>query len=773
MTLFRGNASSGGDADWIARSTAGGVTQADRLDTQATLDAWIVTDDTQDHVSLDTSVKVSGAAGSFKFDVLNADSTASGSICLPLGATFNEGDIVWFSYRRRAPASFLYQPWPHSSGDAGNKSAILSRDFNGASPTGSNQVNEVVVQNDFGVYAGYNQDGDGFPPWEVAASTECNGSDFKWQNKVDNGADPLSGTNPDTGSAWSDCEQDRRRYGGLFSSKSAGNFRIGLGDPFTGGVRPVPDSFDCITVRVEINSFDASTANNRISMWVAHDGDPYTLVVDRTDIIFGDGPDFNGLTLLPYVSNRVSGGRKVSARTNNITGVEILSCGLSTATGDGVLEYTASTGRFRWHGASESFGTARGFSAANDILYINVAANSPANSYVVLKITPGSLPGSDQTDTVTIADGRPDTFCHYNDVIVSTQPINAPGGFAPLGVSELADAAAGMSSGDWLQFTSPSGLDLFITPSTGHSKFITGFACKMARDPNNKKLYFIGCDHGADDLFVGYDETTNAWTEQASSVPWGVEAGGFTSHGYDHSVYDPVGNKLYHRVFGARTIRRWDGGTTWGTISYASDLFYSAGSAGMAWFPEMGTAGRIVVFQLENGSNGGLVSIDPDGTVTVHEDGSDSTLGGTGDPHCFMLYSPNHACVVFGGGNGSMNMWKMNSSGTITQLDDIPSAITHTPGPGGPDVAVPFLNPANGNIILAQASNNWHELDPSASSGSQWSSKGGTATILSANLAEAGSAYGVVSAPIPEYGVTVFIKSYSASSDAQMWLWKP
>ena len=106
----------------------------------------------------------------------------------------------------------------------------------------------------------------------------------------------------------------------------------------------------------------------------------------------GAGPDYNTLWLLPYVTNRIAGGRKVGSRTNSITGTEILTVGLGTPIGAGTLEYNAATQRFRWLGIGEAFGTARGFSAANGKLTINVTSGGATESYIVLRVTPGSLP---------------------------------------------------------------------------------------------------------------------------------------------------------------------------------------------------------------------------------------------------------------------------------------------------------------------------------------------------------------------------------------------
>ena len=86
--------------------------------------------------------------------------------------------------------------------------------------------------------------------------------------------------------------------------------------------------------------------------------------------------------------------------------------------------------RFRWQGAGQAFGAARGHSVANNKLLLNVIATG--NSYLVIQVDPALLPTSGTvTDSITIANGRADTQVNYGELIVSTQPINAPGGFAP------------------------------------------------------------------------------------------------------------------------------------------------------------------------------------------------------------------------------------------------------------------------------------------------------------------------------------------------------
>jgi hypothetical protein len=428
------------ETDWISRSIAPGVIQAISLSTTAEVSAYgnsTAYGDVRD-ATLDTSIKPTGQPGSAKLLVLNSDGPASGSIVFTFPQTFGNGTTFWVSYRVRAPATYMYQPWPFTGSGGSNKLSITSQTpYPLGQGRGSNTPWECVIQSERqnGQVSGYYQDGISTALWHsVGFSSPDNSSDIRGQPLIDRGANPLTGVNPDTGSAWTTGQQTRARYGYMYSAYSnprASDWYPGFGDPISGGVRQYPDEWLTITQRITIGTF--GSFNSRRTCWVAREGQAYQQIFDSTNIRFGGPGPFDGHWLLPYVSDRVSGGRQISSRTNNITGATLLVCGLSTPIGNGTLEYNATTQRFRWNGQGEFQGTARGFSSANGKLTLNVAASS-GDSYVVVQVDPALLPTSGTvTDTVTIANGRPDTYINYAEYILSTQAINAPGGFPPVG----------------------------------------------------------------------------------------------------------------------------------------------------------------------------------------------------------------------------------------------------------------------------------------------------------------------------------------------------
>lgn len=343
--------------------------------------------------------------------------------------------------------------------------------------------------------------------------------------------------------------------------------------------------------------------------------------------------------------------------------------------------------------------------------------------------------------------------------------------------SVLANAAAGMVSGAWLNLTGanlPAGLNLFVDQAGGNvfsggaGGLAIAYCSKFARDPNNKKFYFVGSDHNARTILLAYDEATNTWAQPAgaTTVPWGYPAGGTANHGYEGTVYDPVNNKLWHNPPYAAVIRDWNSAASWGSVNLTPSSNATSGTGCAEWFPERG---KILVFQIESVPNGRLIEIDPVARTTSI---LAATVPATSDYSYFIRYSAARAMCYFGGGSGSnasRAVYRVNAAGTVLRLDDCPVNL----GPAGSGSSHTFVNPSNGNLIVYSSTSSWRECNPTLASGAQWSVKTPPVSVLTANTND-GSAYGVAACPMESpYGVVAFIKNYSRTSAAQMWLWKP
>ena len=290
------------DEDWIARSSAVGVVMATRFDSSSDVSSGVLQDSMAGNVSWDQNVKTSGA-GSLRFAVKKSDQANSGNWRHYLAddrRVFGQGDDYYVQYRQYVPAYYAEHKFRGTgSGNAagGWKSSILSW------YSSSFQNNEVVVQNSLhrGYVQGYNQDGD-FNLWESNISTACSPRDFVHQPQVDNGRNPL-------GSGFTACENDRARYGGLYSYDGGGQ------DPLTGAFLYYPDEWITILQRVKIGNFGQS--NTLIETWAARDGQDYVMLYsDPGRRLGGDNGGHNAMWLLPYNTERLANSSRLDTYTN-------------------------------------------------------------------------------------------------------------------------------------------------------------------------------------------------------------------------------------------------------------------------------------------------------------------------------------------------------------------------------------------------------------------------------------------------------------------------
>lgn len=289
--------------DWNSRSTAAAVLMATRFDSAAEVTSWLA-GGSHDHVSWDENLKVSGA-GSLRFSILKTDFANSGSWARWLSddqREFMPGDEFFVQYRQFIPA---YRATHVFLGGGGWKQSIISRnassmdDVNQSPPYGSNQLNEIVLQNTShrGIVQGYNRDSNGsYPAWDVRATTACSSTDFIFQNAVDHGPQNL-------GSA---CENDRARYGGLYSyyQQKPSGYVAGQPDPLSGGFAYYPDEWLTFMIHVRLGEFGGDSHDTHVKVYVARAGGSYNLIIDRNDLDLGDGPNINTLWLLPYNTNQ-------------------------------------------------------------------------------------------------------------------------------------------------------------------------------------------------------------------------------------------------------------------------------------------------------------------------------------------------------------------------------------------------------------------------------------------------------------------------------------
>lgn len=271
-------------SDWIARSTAPGVTAAYELATSAEVLNFRHIDGTQGNITLDTTDGPTGAC--MKIAVPASAGANSGLWRAPLNTAwtqdnqgFNTGEF-YFQYRVKLGPRRL-RP---SSGGGGFKTMILSiYQFSSPNSSASAQPFEIVHNTSYlngGIIQSYRQDGVGFPPLHESKSY---------------------GLSLQPGVDWGAGLPDQRR----FSIWNSG------GDVSPGNVSWEEGVWITVYCRVKITTYGGS-AGNEYDMWVAWPGDTsYTLLYNNRNFTLGPkdaqfSGGFNGIWFLPYDTGRSS-----------------------------------------------------------------------------------------------------------------------------------------------------------------------------------------------------------------------------------------------------------------------------------------------------------------------------------------------------------------------------------------------------------------------------------------------------------------------------------
>lgn len=249
ITVIASNGTFDSSADWSFRTGL-----SDVLVTEDFPDSASVTDVTSqlgsgdpDRSTWDSSVKLNGN-GSMKQDLpdtLSYPGGASNWRVPVIGGTISNpiqlqvGEELWVCYAQRHNRAEITWRYAKNGGGQINqiKLGILDR-----VSTASNA--EAVLQTDYGNWTGYEGLSQG-NAWGRSQATACSGSDFAIHELADEGGNPLPGTDPGlpsgngAGSDWTACQQDRARYGVLFSYRQSGR-EDGVGDPLAPPYLAIP-----------------------------------------------------------------------------------------------------------------------------------------------------------------------------------------------------------------------------------------------------------------------------------------------------------------------------------------------------------------------------------------------------------------------------------------------------------------------------------------------------------------------------------------------------
>lgn len=296
--------------------------------------------------------------------------------------------------------------------------------------------------------------------------------------------------------------------------------------------------------------------------------------------------------------------------------------------------------------------------------------------------------------------------------------------------SALGKLAVAMKAGEWAELkTEGYSADLLKV----QSHHILEYTAAAVWDPTSQQVLFVGQGHYSALKFISYDVATNAWKLRETPAWWKGDAKtgkGPIGHAYYNNAIDPARGVLYLHQSATRLVHRFDVAKgDWTTLPEIADAATGHGTA-IAYFPERKGLMRVL-----------------GGTIHFYNDEKSqwSRLDekyAMGPYHNIAHYSAVHKVVLFGGGNGSKQLYRLDTEGKVTPLKPAPVEV-------GINTAIVTSDPVSGNFLVLHKDDRFWSLDPIKDTWSELSTEGMPFRMK-------GSSFDVVATPVSNHGVTLF-----------------
>lgn len=284
----------------------------------------------------------------------------------------------------------------------------------------------------------------------------------------------------------------------------------------------------------------------------------------------------------------------------------------------------------------------------------------------------------------------------------------------------------------------------------GYANTVFGYSYEAFWDPGTCRVLFIGGGHLSLTKFLTYSASDNLWT-QAPDPSFlcpikkndGSVAGGCVNHAYGFQAMDPGRGVFYYmfadgNVYGIKTDpslrKQWK---RVGTIPQGVAYQYSS----MEYFRELD---RLVLVGSDR-----LSLLDPSSGTWSFIEGP-FPMGGY---HYYGVYNPVHGVMLFGSGNDSAVLNKLDVRGKVTRIADAPRQFHPQPDDSATFKILTY-DPVSGDYLAYAMSGELYSYDVALD---RWSQVG---TRLPAGVR--------VAAVISLYAVIMLIDR----EDRHIWLYK-
>ena len=296
--------------------------------------------------------------------------------------------------------------------------------------------------------------------------------------------------------------------------------------------------------------------------------------------------------------------------------------------------------------------------------------------------------------------------------------------------TEMGKQAAAMKPGTWAELKTKGYTADLLKVQNHHILEYTGAA---TWNPGTRQVLFVGQGHYSALKFIDYSADTNAWKLRPTPPWWKGDpktGKGPIGHAYYNNTIDPIRGILYLHQSGTRLVHRYDvAKDEWTTLPEIQGAPTGHGTA-LAYFPEMKGLVRVL--------GGSLYFFNEEKKEWARL--KDKLA--MGPYHNVAQYSSVHKIVLFGGGNKSTAIYRMDSAGKISEGKAAPFEV-------GVNTAVLTTDPVSGDFLVLNRDDKFYSYSPATDT---WKDLGTTGVPFTMK----GNGYDVVATPVPTYGVTLF-----------------
>jgi hypothetical protein len=265
---------------------------------------------------------------------------------------------------------------------------------------------------------------------------------------------------------------------------------------------------------------------------------------------------------------------------------------------------------------------------------------------------------------------------------------------AKLAETELGKLAASMEPGAWAKLKTEDYTADLLRVQSHH---ILEYTDQAVWDPNSREVLFVGQGHYSAVKFIAYSAADNRWKQLPVPSWWGGDpttGKGAIGHAYDNNAIDGAKGILYFHQSATTKVHRYDiAKGEWSTLPELKGAPTGHGTA-LVYFPEMKGLVRVLAGSVH------FFSEEKNAWSLLKEKVA------MGPYHNIAKYSPAEKAVIFGAGNDSKALYRLDAKGEIKALPAAPILVRISS-------TVVTVDPVTGDVLVLdmESKRKFHAFD--------------------------------------------------------------